>query len=750
VTNHSQGSPESRPRVYKFSSFELDTRAAELRKHGIPIRLQEQPFRILLHLLERRGEVVLRTEIQQKLWPNGTVVEFGHGISAAIQRLRDALSETAGSPRHIETVPRRGYRFIGEVEVVESDGPGKSAVMSSSPTSPDLTGALISHFRVIEKLGAGTMGVVYRAEDLRLGRNVALKVLADGFVGSVQARKRFEREARAASALNHPHVCTIYEVGEHNGQPLISMELLEGETIAAVLEKGPIPMERALKLAIQLTDALDAAHRKGIIHGDLKPENLLITASGIKVLDFGLAEVGPESDDDRGFAGTPHYMAPEQIEGRRPTAQSDIFSLGLVLLEMFAGRQAVRGDDGNLTECPPRLARILRRCMETSPSDRWISVADVKLELEQCLNPTPPPSARSRLIAVSVSGIAMGIVLSIVAAWELRAPAPLVYKLSAPSAPDFIPQRAESTEPVAPSTASRNKKQPEPSLLNIQAPGGMNITRINISPDGRNLAYVAGGRLYLRSLDEADSIPLFGTEHAGTPFWSPDGANVAFVANGTLKTVGRANSVPMTLGEIKTNIGGTWGDRDILIGAIGDGIFRIPAAGGAAERLTEVDRDHGESRHLAPQFLPGNRRFLYVAGSVENASSTLYAGSLDSPERHPIMPVESNAVFVPEPRGSEQGFLLQVRGRMLIGQAFNSRTLQVSGETFPIVEPVLSNVASGAATRLGDFSAAGDAIAYRSTAAPVTPLFRFEKTAAMKNENTQLTVIRNWMARVPR
>lgn len=696
--------------AYRFGLFELDTRTGDLRKGGTRIRLQEQPLRILRLLLERSGEVVLREEIRSALWPNGTVVEFGHGINAAVQRLRDALAESASSPRYIETVARRGYRFIGEVEIVEDRSEPESAVAAPD----DLDSETLSHYRVIEKIGAGAMGVVYRAEDLRLGRFVALKVLADGFSKDPLARKRFAQESRAASALNHPHVCTIYDVGEHAGQPVISMELLDGETVSALIDRGPIPANRTIQLARQLAHALAAAHRKGIIHGDLKPANLMVTEQGLKVLDFGLAQVGKEYCAALGVAGTPNYMSPEQRRGMPLSSRSDVFSFGLVLFEMLHGPRAFEsGRPLGVRGCPRRLKRIIRRCLETDPSARWRDAEELKGELERSVARDFWRDHKWAAAAAVVSmliGIPVGRVLT---------------------------GQTDSGAAAEIRNASRAMGAIKP-----QPPGEMKATRLSLSPDGRNIAYTSHGRVFVQGLDSGKSIPLPGTDGAGTPFWSAEGTSIAFVASGALKAMRINGSQPVTLGDINTNIGGTWVGDDILIGAIGDGVFRARASGGAISRLTRVDFAMGEVRHLAPQFLPDRRTFLFVAASTASGGSMLYAGSLDSPERRSILRVNSNVAYV---TASRDGFLIYLKENTLVAHRFDPRALHVVGDPMPIISPLSSLRAVGTPLQLVDFSAVGDTIAFRSDAMPMQDLFRFEPAVDLRRVTNQITVIRNWM-----
>ena len=662
-------------RVLRFGEFELFVRAAELRRNGDKVRLQEQPYRLLLMLLEHPGEVVLREEICKRLWPNDTVVEVSHGINAAVLRLREALGESAGEPRYIETLARRGYRFTGEVQAIYREA-------APEPEASSLTGRTISHFRIMDRLGGGGMGVVYRAEDLNLGRQVALKFLPPELAADSIALERFQREARTASALNHPNVCTVYSVEDCGGQPAIVMELLEGETLEQVLGRGPLPPGEAKRWGAQIAAALEAAHRKHIVHRDLKPANVILTAAGVKVLDFGLAKnerlISASVTETGALIGTPRYMAPEQLRGGEATPASDIYALGLMLQEMGAGASS-----------------IVARCVAADPSARP-AAGEVRAALEATAVFSFRPRV-SRRSALAVLAVAAGITVVAVI--------PAVVGL--------------------------------PSRFVIDAPGVSPITRLNLSPDGKRVAFVSGGRIYVRDLASRDSRYVEGTIGAGTPFWSPDGDNLAFTSGNRLMRIPADGGMPQVLCEVDTNVGGAWSPSgEILIGQRGDALYRVASTGGELRRLTEINREKGETRHMLPQFLPGGRRFLYVAGADRRGASVLYAASLDGGERVAIMPVESNVAYA-------DGHLLFLRDRALFAQRFDPASLQRTGEPFRIGGPIATAALVATTIENADFSAAGKTLAFRQTAGQVFPVMPVQRTAA-DPATRGITVLRNW------
>jgi Tol biopolymer transport system component len=549
------------------------------------------------------------------------------------------------------------------------------------------------------------MGEVYKARDTRLDRVVAVKVLAGRHAEDASMRERFEREARAISALSHPLICTLYDVGEHEGTHFLVMEYLEGETLAERLARGPLALDAALKLGGEIATALAAAHGRGIVHRDLKPGNVMLTKSGPKLLDFGLAKLHaashglvmpayretvaePLTGQDT-LLGTLQYMAPEQLEGREADARSDIFAFGCVLYEMVSGRKAFQGGSqasviGSILHeepaplvslqalTPLALERLVRACLVKDPDARWQSSADLKSELNWIAETgartgtaapgVPRGGRRERLAWFVVAALVVALVVSLFHGLRLGRAAQKTIRFSVAS-----PRNAEF----------------------FRHPASCSLA---LSPDGSSLAFVgvSGGRtsLWVRPLDSLTAVRLRGTEDAVSPFWSPDGRFIGFFAQGKLKKVATDGGPPQAICDVTFGNAAAWGrDGTILFSEWEggrEGISRVSAEGGATTQVTSFDHALGERSHAWPVFLPDGRHFLFLNGALSGSkeSRSLWAGSVDSRETHRVMSADSRVAYCPP------GYLLFARDGTLLAQRFDTESLRVSGEPVPVGENV--------------------------------------------------------------
>ena len=559
-------------------------------------------------------------------------------------------------------------------------------------------GTKLGPYEIQSPLGAGGMGEVYRARDTRLDRTVAVKILPSHLSSDPDAKQRFEREAKIISSLNHPHICVLHDVGHQDGINYLVMECVEGETLAKRLEKGPLPLEQVMKLGAQIADALDKAHRSGVIHRDLKPGNVMLTSSGTKLLDFGLAKpTAPLADSAARTAakestpvtaqgtvvGTFQYMSPEQAEGKELDGRSDIFSLGSVLYEMLTGQRAFQGQSrlsvaSAILEkepapissvkpmTPPSLDRCVRRCLAKDPDQRWQSAGDLADELRWIggssdagvLRPSAPRKKFSERIAWAIAGAGMAAAILF----------------------GYFHWRDGNSVPRNQVVASI--MAPEKMRFNL---AGDFSGPVAVSPDGTKLVFAAGGYLWLRNLSEPGLRRLEGTQDAVFPFWSPDSRTIGFASSGQLRTLETSGGPPVVICDAPNMRGGSWGrDGTILFSPnTRTGIFRVAATGGTATAVTQLEKDR-QTTHRWPHFLPDGKHFLYLAANhidPKGANTEVFLASLDGKLNRPLLHSFTKAIYA-------SGYLVYLRGNSLTAQPFDPGKLDFTGDPISIVGDV--------------------------------------------------------------
>ena len=577
-------------------------------------------------------------------------------------------------------------------------------------------GTRLGPYEVLGPIGAGGMGEVYKARDTRLDRTVAIKVLPAELSADPDRRARFQREAKSIAGLNHPHICTLHDIGEHDGATYLVMERLQGETLANRLEKGRLPQDQALTVATEIADALAAAHRQGILHRDLKPGNVMLTKAGAKLLDFGLAKLaGHGAEPAAGrlasmptrsmpltaegtIVGTLQYMAPEQLEGKEADARTDLWALGAMLYEMIAGRRAFAGDSqvsliGNIMNAepapisalqpltPPGVDLLVRRCLAKDPEDRPDTAHDVANDLRwlrdssgsgasSAVQPRRRAAARA---AVWSAAVLCAAILGAGAGWLLR-----------PSAP--------ASQDVARALISVS---PADRLRSIAADVTIGELRpsqraVALSPDGRLLAFsaVRGERqqLYVRPIGQLEAVPIKDTEGGASPFFSPDGKWIGFWADGALRKVAVTGGPATTLCDTASVIGASWGDDDnVVFARYAGGLLRVPAAGGTPTLLTKLDEKRGEISHRLPHVLPGAKAVLFTAVThylPDWDTAEIVAQTADGVTRKTVAR-GADARYLPT------GHLLFLRAGTAVATAFDAERLEVTGGEVTVFNDVM-------------------------------------------------------------
>jgi serine/threonine protein kinase len=578
---------------------------------------------------------------------------------------------------------------------------------------------MLQHYRIVDQIGAGGMGEVWRASDDRLDREVAIKVLPPSFADNKELLARFEREARSISSLNHPNICTLHDVGHEDEIHYLVMELIEGEPLGDRIRQGALPIDKALEIGTQIASALEAAHEQGIVHRDLKPDNVMLTKSGAKLVDFGLAKAAESFDgaadsvtslptenrpltEEGSILGTLHYMAPEQLDGTEADARTDIFALGTILYEMATGQRAfeasgrasliaaiVEREPAPISSIqplvPPALERIVSVCLRKDPAERWQTAHDVRLGLEWAAQagsaagiPAPVTVKRKNRERLAWVAAAVLLMACLATAWVA----------------------------VARGRALGNERK---IVASITAPDGSrfetfggNIGSLTLSPDGKWVTFAASSpdrntMLYIRPLDSSGAQPIDGSEGASFPFWAPDSRQIGFFAGGKLKKIDRTGGAAISVCDASNGRGGTWNEDGVIVFApeTQQPIHRVSAGGGTSTPITELDPSRNETTHRYPVFLPDGKNYLYLRASHGLASgddgNAIWIGTLGSDETRRLMQSGGNVIFA-------QGHLLFVRDGFLMAQPFDPSAIELTGDAFAIDENVgfLANYFRGA------------------------------------------------------
>jgi eukaryotic-like serine/threonine-protein kinase len=582
-------------------------------------------------------------------------------------------------------------------------------------------GLRLGPYEIVAALGAGGMGEVYKARDTRLDRTVAIKVLPASLAADPERKERFEREARAVSALNHPNICTLYDIGHQDGVDYLVMELIEGESLETRLTKGPLPLEHVLRLGTEIADALSKAHRQGIVHRDLKPANVMLTKQGSKLLDFGLARVdAPATASSVSFLptqqqaltqagtvlGTFQYMSPEQLEGGEADARTDIFAFGALLYEAMTGRKAFEGkSQASLISSimsgspppitslqpmtPPALERVIKTCLNKDPDDRWQTAQDLSAELKWIAEGGSQIGAPAPVVSLRKSRERW--------AW---AAAGLFAVISALTGARLLIQRE------APRLTTKFAVAP-PKDVKLEWP--------RISPDGRAVAFVGVDvrnrrSIWVRQMDSFDAIHLDGTENVQRPFWSPDSRYLAFFANGQLKKVLASGGPTQLICEFGGGSDGSWGKGVILFdGRATDPVRRVPDSGGVPSVAVKPDAAKQEVGTAWPFFLPDGRHYLFLSNNAKGPV-TIKVASLDSSDVTTLVDSESRAEY-------SSGHIFYVAQHTLMARPFSADKLAFTGEPFPVTDRIqIQNLGlvDFSTSLAGDLAYANDAQDLRS------------------------------------